>query len=77
MKLKYSSVACACINKTSLHSYTLFIVRVKIFRLINFREFRYPRNFLTTKYFQTTVISLGADTHANTHTHTTIYIAIM
>ena len=38
----------ACINKTSLH--TLFIIRVK-----NFVGSITHKNFLTTKYFQTTV----------------------
>ena len=47
LKLKYSNVACACINKTSLHiAGTLFI-----FRVINFRGFHCPRKFLNNEIF--------------------------
>ena len=39
LKLKYSSVTSACINK----SFIVFIIHVKIFYVLNFHEFHYPR----------------------------------
>ena len=44
----------ACINKLHCISCLLFVL--KIFCVINFCGFHYPQNFLTTKYFQTTVL---------------------
>ena len=43
LKLKYSSVTCACINKASLH--TLFIIRVKIFSCNKFSWVSLPTKF--------------------------------
>ena len=44
LKLKCSSVTCACINKTSL-----FVL--KIFRVINFCGFHYPRKIFNNEIF--------------------------
>ena len=52
MKLKYSSLACACINKTSLHSYLVYqLFLLKNFRLINFCGFHYPRKIFNNEIF--------------------------
>ena len=52
MKLNYSSLACACINKTSLHSYLpCLLFLLKNFRLINFRGFHYPRKIFNNEIF--------------------------
>ena len=62
------SVTCACMNK--LHCIPCLLFVLKIVRVIIFRGFHYPQNFLTTKYFQTTV---QLYTHVCTHNYTCMY----
>ena len=55
LKLKYSSVTRACINK----NFIAFVIHVKNFSENKFLWVSLPTKFLVTKYFQTMVCMYG------------------